>query len=198
VPPADRRPDATVAGRRRDAARTRADLLAAARELFGTHGYARTTLRQIGEHAGADPALVARYFGSKAALYVASIEADDVVADRPAAERTVDAALVRRVLERASRLGPSPVLAQVVAPADDDEIREAARRILRDRLAEPVAGRLRAAGADHPSLRSEVAVAALAGVALARAGATLTELADADLDALADVTVEVLAPLLDP
>lgn len=185
-------------GRRRDATRTRADLLAAARELFGAHGYARTTLRQIGEHAGADPALIARYFGSKAGLYVASIEADDVVADRPSAERAVDAAFVRRLLERATRLGPSPVLAQVVAPTDDDDIQEAARRILHDRLAEPVSRRLRGAGIDQVELRSEVAVAALAGVALARAGGTLTELAGADLDALAAVTVAVLAPLLDP
>ena len=56
---------------------------------------------------------------------------------------------------------------------------------------------LRAAGVGDPELRSEVAVAALAGVALARAGGTLTELAGADLDALSDVTAEVLAPLLD-
>ncbi len=47
-------------------AATRQALLDAARALFGEHGYEGTTRREIGVRAGADPALIARYFGSKA------------------------------------------------------------------------------------------------------------------------------------
>src|SRR5690606_31509634 len=84
----DRRPEESAvtldgtAAKRRDAARTRAALLQAALERFGRQGYARTTVREIGEAAGVDPALIARYFGSKAALYVAALEAS-----RPLDER---------------------------------------------------------------------------------------------------------------
>ncbi|MFD9659211.1 helix-turn-helix domain-containing protein [Streptomyces mirabilis] len=33
--------------------------------LFAERGFDRTTIRDIGERAGVDPALIARYFGSK-------------------------------------------------------------------------------------------------------------------------------------
>jgi AcrR family transcriptional regulator len=57
--------------RGRDAARTRADLLAAARRRFGSDGYERTTVRAIAAEVGVDPALVIRYFGSKQELFAA-------------------------------------------------------------------------------------------------------------------------------
>ena len=69
----------TVDGvRRRDAAATRRALLEAARELFGTRGFEATTLREIGERAGADPALFARYFGSKGQLFSEAMAADTI------------------------------------------------------------------------------------------------------------------------
>src|ERR1700684_3575540 len=55
--------------RGRDAARPRADLLAAARRRFGSDGYERTTVRAIAAEVGVDPALVIRYFGSKQELF---------------------------------------------------------------------------------------------------------------------------------
>jgi AcrR family transcriptional regulator len=57
--------------RGRDAAKTRADLLAAARRRFGSDGYDRTTIRAIAAEVGVDPALVIRYFGSKQDLFAA-------------------------------------------------------------------------------------------------------------------------------
>src|SRR5262245_670386 len=70
--------------RRRDAAASRKALLDAARALFGERGYDRTTLRDIGDRAGVDAALVARYYGNKAGLYLAAIAQDgqDAVAAR--------------------------------------------------------------------------------------------------------------------
>ena len=57
----------------RGAARSHDLLLAAATELFAERGYDRTTVRELGERAGVDPALIARHFGSKAGLYLAAL-----------------------------------------------------------------------------------------------------------------------------
>jgi AcrR family transcriptional regulator len=60
--------------RLRNAADTRADILAAARLRFGSDGYERTTLRAVAADVGVDPALVIRYFGSKQDLFAAAAE----------------------------------------------------------------------------------------------------------------------------
>lgn len=49
--------------------RTRAAILAAARELFANFGYENTTVRDIATAAAIDPAMVIRYFGSKDKLF---------------------------------------------------------------------------------------------------------------------------------
>ena len=62
------------AKRPRDAAQTRADILAAARRRFATEGFERTTLRAIAADVGVDAALVIRYFGSKQDLFATATE----------------------------------------------------------------------------------------------------------------------------
>ncbi|MFJ5234769.1 TetR/AcrR family transcriptional regulator [Kitasatospora sp. NPDC088391] len=54
--------------------RSRQAILAAARELFSTHGYEQTTVRAVAHRAGVDPALVMKYFGSKEGLFDAVSE----------------------------------------------------------------------------------------------------------------------------
>jgi AcrR family transcriptional regulator len=61
--------------------RTRADILDAARALFGQLGYERTTVRDIAAQAGADPALVIRYVGSKEGLFARAAEFDLLLPD---------------------------------------------------------------------------------------------------------------------
>ena len=65
--------------------RTEARILAAARQLFGEHGYDRTTIRAIATAAGSDPGLVMRYFGSKEKLFAqaASIPPDGPIQGSP-------------------------------------------------------------------------------------------------------------------
>lgn len=58
-------------GKARDGKVTRATILSAARTLFSTHGFERTTIRAIAAEAGVDPALVMHYFGNKADLFAA-------------------------------------------------------------------------------------------------------------------------------
>jgi AcrR family transcriptional regulator len=60
--------------RPRNAAQTRADILAAARRRFATDGYEPTTLRMVAADVGVDAALVSRYFGSKQDLFATATE----------------------------------------------------------------------------------------------------------------------------
>lgn len=62
----------TVAPRRSD--RTRAAILAAARERFAADGYAGATIRAIATQAGIDPAMVMRYYGTKEKLFAAAAD----------------------------------------------------------------------------------------------------------------------------
>lgn len=64
-----------AAPRRRDADATRAAILDAAKAHFGRLGYDRALLRDIADEAGADVALVKRYFGGKEGLFLAALKA---------------------------------------------------------------------------------------------------------------------------
>lgn len=60
---------------------TKAAILAAARTRFATDGYGPTTIRGVARAAGIDPALVMRYFGSKASLFAAATDIDLQIPD---------------------------------------------------------------------------------------------------------------------
>src|SRR3954468_14196970 len=87
-----------------DAAASRQALLDAAAALFDERGYERTTVREIGERAGVDAALIARYFGGKEGLYLASL----AEAPLPAAGGDPQV-LAERVLRRTDARGMGPV-----------------------------------------------------------------------------------------
>ena len=69
-PRADRAPR-----RRLDIDQRREAILAAARDLYAKAPYPEVSIARIAEAAGASPALVFHYFGSKAALYAAVVDA---------------------------------------------------------------------------------------------------------------------------
>ncbi|WP_406135011.1 TetR family transcriptional regulator [Streptomyces sp. NBC_01089] len=164
-------------GRRRDAARSRELLLTAASELFAERGFDRTTIRDIGERAGVDPALIARYFGSKTLLYVAALHAEQ--GDVTPAD-LFDEQRLHEVLDRTDRRGPVPLLQVAVQPLSDPGAQDAARAALHTRLVEPLRERFAREGADRPSLRAELVVAAVTGVLLGRHSGAFDELARAD------------------
>lgn len=56
--------------------RTKATILAAARERFAEVGYEGATIRAIATSADIDPSMVMRYFGSKEQLFAAAAEFD--------------------------------------------------------------------------------------------------------------------------
>jgi AcrR family transcriptional regulator len=61
-------------GRRPGQSSSRADILAAARVLFGDRGYDKASIRAIAGEAGVDPALVHHVFGTKDELFAAAME----------------------------------------------------------------------------------------------------------------------------
>lgn len=80
--------------------RTRAAILAAAREQFALHPYDRVSVRAIGTQARIDPAMVLRYFTSKETLFATVVDLDLQLPDL----RVVDAhrrgeVLLRHFLE---------------------------------------------------------------------------------------------------
>jgi AcrR family transcriptional regulator len=184
--------------RTRDAGATRQALLAAAQDLFGRRGYERTTTREIGEAAGVDPALISRYYGSKADLYLAAV-ATERLDDDDADERDRDdapfddlAQVVEIVLRRTARRGPGPILQALVRDDAPEEIRAAATARLERRMVGPIAAGYEAAGLDRPTLRAQLAVAAVLGVGLGRSLGWFDELHAADPGDLAGLVTEAL------
>ncbi|MEJ0026355.1 MAG: TetR family transcriptional regulator [Rhizomicrobium sp.] len=66
--------------RKRDAEATRAAILAAAKKHFAKSGYDGAFLRDIAAEAGADAALINRYFGGKDGLFAAALK-DSIAPD---------------------------------------------------------------------------------------------------------------------
>jgi len=185
-PSAERQP-----GRRRDAARSRELLLAAASELFAVRGFDRSTTREIGERAGVDPALIARYFGSKAQLYIATLQLDQAGA---APADLLEPERIRALLDATAQRGPGPIHRAAIVPHEEPDVQAAAAEQLRRRLVDPLRERFAREGLDRPQLRAELTVAAFVGVVLARSSGTLRTLAETDNEELQELVHELLDP----
>jgi AcrR family transcriptional regulator len=91
----------TIVDMRRTSQDTKAAILAAARERFGTAGFQAATIRAIAADAGIDPSMVMRYFGSKDQLFAAVAEFDLRFPDFTAIDRAqVGRSLVSHFLDR--------------------------------------------------------------------------------------------------
>ncbi len=158
-----------------DSQATREALLEAGRAVFDEVGYDRATTREIGERAGVDPALIARYFDCKEGLFLASIAeaAGEEVPDHAPGE------LLAFLIERWDEHGHSPISRALASPALTDDVRDRVRSLVRERILAGLAADLRASGAPEPELRAELLVALAVGVAMTRANGTLEGLAAA-------------------
>ena len=181
------------AGRSRDAAASKDALLQAARALFGQRGFEGTTIREIGERAGVDAALIARYFGSKADLYIAAVMAEDAEGhpgEYEGLEQMADA-----VVNRADRRGPGPIFQAILRSDTSAEIRAAALDRVAQRLVGPLAANLTAHGLDRPRLRAQVAVSALVGISVGRSLGWFDEIRSVPRDELVALIVDVLGAI---
>jgi AcrR family transcriptional regulator len=169
----------TEPGRRRshDADASRAALLRAARAAFDELGYDRATTREIGDRAGVDPSLIARYFDSKEGLFLAAIgtisEDDHELDFEP---RT----LVSFLLERWDNQGHNPLSRALASPSLSAEMRERVATVIRERVRTQLAAELGERGVPDPAMRAELLVALAVGVAMTRANGSLEVLAAAD------------------
>jgi AcrR family transcriptional regulator len=177
--------------RRNDAQASRRALLEAASALFDERGYQGATLRDIGERAGVDPALIARYFGGKEGLYLAALEQ----LDPPSADPHE---LFARLLAKSENgTADNPICLAMVSPALSDELRDQIRTLFDRRIVQPLSERLADDGVDRPALRAELLVAVAIGVTLTRSGGTLSALSEASLAELHDVLDPLVARLVE-
>jgi AcrR family transcriptional regulator len=181
-----------TAPRRRDASRSRELLLEAAVALFAERGFDGTTVRDLGERAGVDPALISRYFGSKTGLYIATVLAE--VGEAPPPDLRAPGRLLE-LLDRVRRRGGGPVFRAAVLPQEDPAVAAAIGEHLHTRLVGPLQDRFVAEGLDRPELRAALGVAAFIGVALARSAGTLDALAQASEDEVAELVAAMLEAL---
>lgn len=178
------------ASRPRDAAASREALLRAAQDLFGKQGFEGTTIREIGEEAGVDAALIARYFGSKADLYIAAVVAED--AEETPTEYDGLEQMAEVVLARSDRRGPGPILQAIIRSDTSGEIRQAALDRLERRLISPLVANMRTQGECRPQLHAQVVVSALFGISLARSLGWFDELRSVPRDDLVGLIVDAL------
>jgi AcrR family transcriptional regulator len=181
------------AGRSRDAAASKDALLQAARTLFGEQGFEGTTIREIGERAGVDAALIARYFGSKADLYIAAVVAE--VAEGTPSEYEGFKQMADVVITRADRRGPGPILQAIVRSDTSPEIRAAALDFVAQRWIGPLVANLTAQGVDRPQLRAQVAASALVGIGVGRSLGWFDEIRSVPRDELVALIVDALGSI---
>ncbi len=182
-------------GRRPGATRTPDAILDAARRLFGSTGYDRTSLRAIATEADVDVALIPHFFGSKMGLFLAAVElpvdADAAVPHLLAGPRdeigTRAAKFVLGIMENPE--ARTTLLSLVRAATSEPE----AARLVRDRLTHdlwhPIAQRLEVDDAD---LRVSLVGSQTIGLVLARYVVQVEPLASLPADRVA----ALIAPTL--
>lgn len=175
---------------------TREAIIEAARRQFGDIGYRRTSLRSIGRAAGVDPRLVLHYFGSKQALFQASVE----LPMDP--ERVVEAVFAHGTEQAAQRA--AEVLVGVL---EDPDSRRALIGLLRAAVSEPEAAALirdllaarvlmpiaTRVGGERPELRATMVASQVVGLATARHVVGMEPLAKATREEL----LRALTPVID-
>jgi AcrR family transcriptional regulator len=178
-------------------AATRRTILEAARSIFATHGYERTTIRAVAAQAGIDASMVMRYFGSKAGLFTAAasvnLEPPDL-GSVPARRR--GEILLRHFVDRWES-GPSgDTLVLLLRTAVTDDAAAAQIQASFNRLiAAPVA----ALGDKDADRRSALIATQLVGLAVARYILRQEPLASVPLDEIvADVAPTIQRYLTQP
>lgn len=172
-----------------DSEASRQALLAAAAPLFEERGFEAVTVRQIGERAQVDPALIVRYFGGKEGLYLAVMSEAGGVA--PSDVGAI--AFAERLLLRQEVRGIGPVSRGAVSATLSDAMRDSVQQILDARAVVPIAAPLRERDLPDAELRAALVVAMSLGVSLVRAGGALPALSDAT----AEQVLELLGPAID-
>lgn len=166
----------------------------AATELFARDGYAATTVRSIAATAGCDPALVIRHFGSKEALFLATMSVSGELPQILAGPiESLGRELVRFVLG-ASESRVAGVYRAMVSASDRPEIKERLRATMHDVFVGPLADRI---GGAYPELRARLVAAQFAGLINAYWLVADPVLRHADRPAIVELYGDAIQRLLD-
>ena len=162
--------------------------------MFDERGYDRATLREVGERAQVDPALIVRYFGSKEGLYLTVMDSEDHA--MPMSPDPDPAAVLRLLLERWEGRGMSPIRRGLISTDLTETVHEKVAEVLGRRVLRPLTAELAARGVEDSALRAEALVACVLGLSLARRGGMLETLASASVDDLADLVGSLVDSLV--
>ena len=159
------------AGRRAGTSGTRDRIATEARLSFGTHGFERTTIRDVAAAADVNPALVMHYFGSKERLFVdtmvipfdpAPVVTTLLDGERSTLGRRLAAFLLDAFEDPRSR---AVLLGRIRAAVGSPD----AAALVREKITGELIGPLsRSLGVDEPDLRAGLASTALMGFAVTR------------------------------
>jgi AcrR family transcriptional regulator len=181
-------------GRRRDSAATKAALLAAARELFVCRGFDRTTVRDIAALAGANQALLFRYFGSKEALFREAMTSgsEQLIAQTPP-EQLVSRVLARMLAPDAPKSTDSAFYAFLRSSTH-----EQSAEMFRDELGARYRNVLMTlTDAADAEIRADLVLAWLLGIGLLRSVLDHQPLADADPKVVAEHVLRAVVTMLE-
>ena len=182
--------------RKRDAATTRAAILAAARQAFSGDGYDRVGVRDIAGKAGVTAALVNRYFGSKKLLFAeAVLEAKGVGELLAGDRRTAGARLAAMMLDKDPHgKGEGDPLLAILRSAPDPEAAGVVREWLQKVMVGPIAKWL---GGPDAETRASVMVSTLLGFIILRQAIALPGLGASRGDALRETMSAALQSQID-
>lgn len=147
----------------RSSERTKASILAAARERFAALGFEAATIRAIAADVGIDPAMVIRYFGSKDRLFAAAAEFDLRFPDLSTLDRDdFGEALVRHFVDRWE--GDEALILLLRTSTTNQEAVQRMRQIFAGQLEPMVANLVESASA----VRAGLIATQILGLALCR------------------------------
>jgi AcrR family transcriptional regulator len=187
-------PDGPTSRRALQAEQTRTEILASARRLFASQGYASTTLRDIAADAGVSVQTVFNSVGSKAELVRRLNDLIDAEAQigeiarelqdetDPTIVATISARITRRIVERCGDIVRTSFEAARNEPGLSETAAEGGRRHRAG--AARVAARLAELGALAPGLDEDHAATTLAALSDTRLAFALLDDYDLDLDAI--------------
>jgi AcrR family transcriptional regulator len=129
--------------RGRNAAATRQAILDSARWCFSRDGYDQVGVRDIAARAGADPALVNRYFGSKEGLFAEAVSAKFDLSELFAGDRAMlGERLARYVLQKKTPSNAYDPLVALLRSSSSEIAGGMLRDALVDGFVRPLAARL--------------------------------------------------------
>jgi AcrR family transcriptional regulator len=181
--------------RARNAAATRAAILAAARAHFAADSYERVGVREIAAAAGVDPALVIRYFGSKDGLLREALhQGGDLIPLLDADRATAGERLARLVLLKDKGADGADWLLVLLRSAANEEAGSALRDAVEGQFIRPLAVWL---GGEQAQLRASLIVAYVLGLMIGRTVLRTEGLATGSIEELVALIGPVLQAYID-